>query len=221
MKQLKWAHLIAYALFTIPWLYLIFIYSSLPETIPTHFDSKGLPNDYGNKITLPVSIGVLTVVGLGVFYLLRNIKSLDPKRNAGVSSSVFNKMALAIVVFISFLSVMIISSTVHGSILFSRLILPLMGLFFAYMGNLMFSLKPNYFAGIRLPWTLENEENWRKTHQLGGKLWFGGGLLITLTSLLFNDKTAQIIFISIAVIITIIPAYYSFRLFKKQKKSSV
>ena len=47
-------------------------------------------------------------------------------------------------------------------------LLPLTGLLFMFIGNLMYSIKPNYFAGIRLPWTLSSDDNWRATHKVGG-----------------------------------------------------
>ena len=81
------------------------------------------------------------------------------------------------------------------------------------------NMKPNYFAGFRLPWTLENPENWRKTHQLAGRMWFAGGLLITVTCLFLPVKVAAIIFGVIAAVITIIPGVYSYKLFRKMKHS--
>jgi uncharacterized membrane protein len=81
----------------------------------------------------------------------------------------------------------------------------------------MHNIKPNYFAGIRLPWTLENEENWKKTHLLAGKLFFAGGLLIAILCLLTPVIISIILFITITIIVTIIPGVYSYRLYKKQK----
>lgn len=43
------------------------------------------------------------------------------------------------------------------------------GMLFIAIGNYMPKIKPNYFFGIRTPWTLENEEVWQKTHRVGGK----------------------------------------------------
>ena len=57
------------------------------------------------------------------------------------------------------------------------------GLLFAFMGNLMHNIKPNYFAGVRTPWTLEDPDTWRATHRLAGKLWFGGGIFVTIAVL--------------------------------------
>ena len=83
----------------------------------------------------------------------------------------------------------------------------------------MHSIKPNYFVGFRTPWTLENEDNWRKTHQLVGKLWVPGGILITLAALLLPAKAGFIVFICMISVITIIPGIYSYRYFKNHKQS--
>ena len=48
------------------------------------------------------------------------------------------------------------------------------------MGNYMPKLKVNHTVGIRLPWTLQSEDNWHKTHRLAGKLWVLGGLILLL-----------------------------------------
>jgi uncharacterized membrane protein len=74
--------------------------------------------------------------------------------------------------------------------------LPLMGLLFSVLGNYMHSIKPNYFVGFRTPWTLENEDNWRKTHQLMARIWVPGGLLITIGTLLLPFMAGFIFMIS-------------------------
>jgi uncharacterized membrane protein len=95
--------------------------------------------------------------------------------------------------------------------------LPFLGLLFAFLGNIFYSLKPNYFIGIRTPWSLEDEQNWRRTHQLAGKVWFAGGLLIILLSMLLPLQAAIIAFISITLIISIIPIVYSFQIYQRTK----
>ncbi|MDP9040747.1 MAG: SdpI family protein, partial [Bacteroidota bacterium] len=99
----------------------------------------------------------------------------------------------------------------------SRFILAGAGLLFAFIGNYMHNIKPNYFAGFRLPWTLENEENWKKTHALAGKLWFVGGIFISVICLLLPPKPSIAAFYTIMIVITLIPCVYSYRLYRKQK----
>lgn len=90
----------------------------------------------------------------------------------------------------------------------------IIGLFFSFLGNYFKTVKPNYFIGIKTPWTIENEEVWKKTHLLGGKMWFIGGILMTLTFVLPN-KIQVYTFLGITAIITIVPVIYSYLEFKK------
>lgn len=94
---------------------------------------------------------------------------------------------------------------------------PFLGLLFAFLGNYMYNIKPNYFVGIRVPWTLNSDYNWKKTHQLGGRIWFIGGILITIISLLIPAVYAHIVLTVVLAIMVIIPIGYSFILFKKEK----
>lgn len=92
-----------------------------------------------------------------------------------------------------------------------------LGLMFMIIGNFLPKCRPNHTIGIRLPWTLYNEENWNKTHKLGGKLWFIGGFLMILSAFL-PKKGSQILMAAVFVIIIALPALYSFLYSRKQKK---
>jgi len=97
--------------------------------------------------------------------------------------------------------------------------LSLSGLLFAIMGNYMSTIKPNYFAGIRLPWTLENADNWKKTHALAGRIWFGGGLLLAIICLFLPPAVAFVAFFISLTLMILIPCIYSYNLYKKQKNT--
>ena len=99
-----------------------------------------------------------------------------------------------------------------------KLLLPTISIFLSLMGNLMINIKPNYFVGIRVPWTLENEDNWRKTHRLGGKLWFAGGLVAAILTIALPYQYAILSFICIIGILVIIPVGYSYLYFKKHQQ---
>jgi uncharacterized membrane protein len=80
----------------------------------------------------------------------------------------------------------------------------------------MHSIKPNYFVGFRLPWTLSDDENWRRTHLLGGKIWFWSGVAFAIVSLLLPVTMIFPVFIVLLVIITLVPVVYSFLIFKNK-----
>jgi uncharacterized membrane protein len=212
MKKIIWLIII------VPAIYLALAWNRLPEKIAMHFDLKGNINGYGSKNDLLLIILLLTVLNAGIYLLLTNIFRIDPKKYAVENKSRFQRMAFAISVFLSAVLCLVIYSGANQNIKFSpRLVLAGVGLLFAFIGNYMHNIKPNYFAGIRLPWTLENEENWKKTHLLAGKLFFAGGLLIAVICPLIPVIASIAVFFTITIIITVIPCVYSYRLYKKQK----
>jgi len=208
-------NLLAVSIMLLPAAYLAAIWNSLPQQVPMHFNLKMEPDRYGDKSELWLATGVMILVSIGVYFLLRNIQKLDPKRRNAEQASVFHKLAFGIAFFVTALNFLIITS-VKGIHSVQQYWVHLIGLLFAFLGNYMVNIKPNYFAGFRLPWTLADDNNWRKTHQLGGKLWFGGGILIAVVCLFLPVNVAFIFFISIVVIITVIPVVYSYRIFKSQ-----
>ena len=163
---------------------------------------------------------ILIGVNILVYFLLTNIYRIDPKKYAADNKDRLRRIAFAVVIFMSALLSLIIYSSTQGNIkLDAGIIFSGTGLLFAVIGNYLPNLKPNYFAGLRLPWTLENADNWRKTHALAGKLWFAGGLFLAAICLFLPTVIAIITFFVVMTVITIIPCVYSYRLYKAQKQN--
>ena len=197
-----------------PFAYLAIVWPSLPQVVPMHFDTEMKPDRMGDKSELIVVGIIMFVVSMFVFFLLKNIHRFDPKRKNAEPSLIFEKLAFGTVVFISALTILIFSSAKGGS-LFPHLLFPLLGLMFAFIGHNMNGIQPNYFAGIRLPWTLSDDENWHKTHQLGSKVWLIGGLLIAAVSFFLPPQVAFVFFLITIAVMVIIPVVYSYLFFKK------
>jgi immunity protein, SdpI family len=215
---LRWTFVCVIAL--IPWVYLLSIWSSLPERIPVHFRIDGTPDKYGQRNEIFFIPATCTLVSILVYLLLTNIYKIDPKRLAQKQPEIFLKIAMVVVVFISCMSIIILNWTATQHTMGMNLVLAMMGLLFAYMGNVMHSIKPNYFAGFRLPWTLESEENWRATHLLGSKIWFAGGILIAILALFIKPLVMFFIMMGIVLVMVIIPTVYSYRMFARSKHNN-
>ena len=207
--------LFALILIAIPFGYAAYIYPSLPETIPTHFNYKGEADGYGGKDSIFLGPGILGAVSLFTFFLLSNIRNFDPKRVKEEDDGMFKKFALLMVAFLSLLGLNIVIAATKPDVNVTKLILPSIGLFFAVMGWLMPKIHQNYFAGFKLPWTLENVDNWNATHQVAGKVWFYGGLFQVIATSTLSSKLAFICFIATTVLMVIIPTVFSYRMFKR------
>jgi uncharacterized membrane protein len=211
----KYMKFLAWPIALLPLLYLAITWSSLPATMALHFDLAGKPDRYGDKSELLWMTVLLSGLSIAMFYILSNIYRIDPKKYAAENKDRLVKMAFIITIFMSAISVFIIYSASKGGFEpGAKYIYAGVGLLFCFLGNYMHTIRPNYFAGFRLPWTLNNEENWRKTHLLAGKVWFAGGIVLAVLCLLLPDHIARIAFITILMILVVIPGVYSYRLFK-------
>ena len=82
------------------------------------------------------------------------------------------------------------------------------------------TFKPNYFVGIRTPWTLENETNWRKTHRLGGKVFMIAGVIITLFSLLLDSEKAFMVMMAVTILTSFTLIGFSYLEYRKMEGES-
>ena len=211
LKKIVWLFIIA------PAIYLAIIWNKLPEKVATHFNLQGNPDRYGSKNGLIIGVAVLMILASAIYLLMPLVYKIDRKTRAVENKTRLLRMAFAISIFIYFVSCILINSSVHGIHFNIRLIFGGIGLMWCIVGNYMHNIKPNHFAGFRTSWTLNNEENWRKTHLLGGKIWFAGGLLVTIVCFFASTNIVMITFVSVSFIIIVIPFVYSYRLYKKQK----
>lgn len=187
----------------------IILWDKLPDALPTHFGINNEPNDYSSK--------AFTVFGLPLLMLAMHIvcilaTQLDPK-NKNYSDKVFN-MVLYIIPAVSLLICAMIYPYALGKEMHVGLIAILfMGLLFTVTGNYLPKCKQSYTMGIKLPWTLEDSENWTKTHALAGKIWVGGGLLVIATAFL----ESLVVFFGILTVMVLVPTVYSYLLYKNKK----
>ncbi len=90
-----------------------------------------------------------------------------------------------------------------------RILMTCLLVFFVIMGNYLGNLRPNYFVGIRTPWTLENPETWRATHRLGGRLMFFGALILLVAQFFLGERIFGLLFIGSILALAVWGIFYS------------
>lgn len=188
----------------------IFLWSKLPETIPTHFGLDGTPDGWSSKAFAVFGIPFL-MLGLHLLCLFGTAQ--DPKYD-NISEKIY-----ALVVWICPVVSLLVMISCYGSALgwemnITRYIMMGMGIIVMVMGNYLPKCRQNYTMGYKLPWTLDDEENWNKTHRLAGFLMVAGGILIIINAFL---QWVWLFFVIIMAEI-LVPTVYSFLYYKKNKK---
>jgi len=204
--------LVLWTMIVLPYVYLATIWNELPEKVPTHFNIEGQANGWSSKTALLFIPGELSI---GIYLLMLIIPALDPKRKIQQMGDKFYTFRFMITLFISLLVTYLLYLGKVGSLKDPNILIALIGALLAMSGNYFQTIRPNYFIGIRTPWTLENEQVWKRTHLLGGRIWMIGGVLIIIFSFIITNNHALIItfstFLSIMVIIPVVFSYTEFR----------
>ena len=146
------------AIVLIPFVYLIYIWNRLPEKVPMHWNGAGEIDRYGNKKELLIMLFMLVGITYFVFLI---IPTIDPKQKLQNMGNKLNNLRMILTLFMSGLAVFILYSVQQNSSN-PGFVFAIIGLLIAFLGNYFKTIKPNYFIGIKTPWTLENEEVWKK-----------------------------------------------------------
>lgn len=185
----------------------IYLWNTLPEQIPSHWNVNGEIDGWSSK---PFFVFGLPGIMLAAQWLCVLGTAADPKK-ANHSDKVMHLVLWIIPVLSIVLSAMTYM-TVLGHTVRVEMIMPLIiGLVFTIIGNYLPKCKQSYTVGIKLPWTLSSEENWNRTHRFAGRLWLVCGLGIMLTAFIGGFW----VFLPIVLVMVLVPTLYSYILYRK------
>src|SRR4051812_22411410 len=110
MKNGKLPLLVVLLMFFIPLIYLGTVYKSLPESVAIHYGIDGKPNGFGTKTEFLGAVLLTALIAAGTYLLITNLGKIDPKKSAKYSANSLNKVAVAVLIFVTGLNIFIIYS---------------------------------------------------------------------------------------------------------------
>lgn len=190
----------------------VILWDKLPEQIATHFNAQGVADGFSSK--------AFAVFGLPVFLLaIHWVCSLGT--SADPQSKNHSDKMLTLVLWICPVISLLCNSLVYAYAMeipvdVSLIMSLFLGAVFITVGNYLPKCKQNYTIGIKVSWTLNDEENWNYTHRISGRIWVAGGVIIMLTSI-FRIMWIPVI---IMILLAIIPFVISYLFYRKKNKKS-
>ncbi len=196
----------------------IWAYPRLPPTVATHWDLRGAPDGFSSRLLAVSIVPVVLLVMTGLYNVL---PKLDPRgENYAKFLSTYWLIANAVIVFVLVAHAMIIASGLGYSVRIDRLMPLGFGLLFIFLGNYITRVEPNWFVGIRTPWTLSSDTVWRKTHRTGGWLMVLGGFVLAVGAFILPHGAFLPLFVTTIVIVALIPIVQSYVLWKRERGRS-
>jgi uncharacterized membrane protein len=138
----------------------------LPETVPVHWGIDGSPDRYGSRVEGLLIFPVLTAV---VYGLMLVFPRFDPGRaNYAQFAGAYALLRGLLVAFLAAMEAVVVASQLGADVSVGDAMPFLTGALFVGLGGLMGKVRPNWFVGIRTPWTLTSKRAWTRTHRAGG-----------------------------------------------------
>ena len=208
MKNSKWELLLTSLVCLLPLPVGAALYPRLPEIMVTHWDFSGNANGWSSRAATVFGLPlVILALHLVCFYA----ESRETKKN---TNPVLRTVLLWFCPAVSLLGGAVTLGTGVGYEMHISTVVPVfVGLLFLILGNYLPKIRQNRTMGIKLPWTLQSEENWNRTHRLAGFLWVAGGLLLILLTLLGLGNVW--VYAAVTAAMVLIPGFYSWELHRK------
>ena len=207
IKENKKKLIITSIIILVPIIIGLILWNKLPDKLPTHWNAAGEVDGWSSKAFLVFGMPLIL---LAVQWLCMLGTAADPKKQAHSEKVIY--LILWIIPILSVALNVISYLAALGKPVRVEIVMPvIIGLVFTIVGNYLPKCKQNYTIGIKIPYTLNSEENWNKTHRFAGWLWTVCGIVIMLTGFF---SSFWILFGAMFVMV-IAPVIYSYILYRK------
>jgi uncharacterized membrane protein len=192
----------------------VWAYPRLPPTVATHWNLNGAPDGFSNRLW---ALALAPIVLIAMTVVFNVLPKVDPRReNYAKFLTAYWLIANAVILFLLVAHAMVIAAGLGFSVKIDRLMPLGIGLLFVFLGNYLTRVEPNWFIGIRTPWTLSSDTVWRRTHRTGGVLMVVGGLILAISAFL-PRPAFLVLFVATIVIVAVIPIVQSYILWKREQ----
>ena len=212
IKNMTFSDWVYWGMALVPFAISLVFYSRLPEQVPTHWNGAGEVNGYSSRLMACFGIpGFMLLMAVVVNFAFL----ADPKRANIARSRELKQITRWFIVILAVLVQCITMLSGVGVELNVGLLTSVpISILFIVIGNYMPKCKQNYTMGIKLPWTLADEDNWNRTHRLAGYVWTAGGILM----LIMGFFHLAYLFFLVFMAMVLIPSVYSYLIYRKKLK---
>ncbi len=160
----------------------LLVWPVAPAQIPVHWNAAGEVDRFGGRFE---GLLGLPILALAVYLGMRYLPRIDPGRaNYARFQVPYAVLRAGILVVMASVYAMVLLFVLKRPVDVSVLIPLLVGTLCVVCGMLLGKIRPNWFVGIRTPWTLSSKTSWIRTHRLGGWLFIALGTLLAVTGVL-------------------------------------
>jgi uncharacterized membrane protein len=150
----------------------------VPERFPLHYDLYGKVDHWGTRPEAAIPLLILPAVSVVMYLFLLVLPLIDPGRaNYNRFGVVYWVIRFVVLANFAVLHAVVLVSTLGHVVDVARIMLLSAGVMLLVMGSVMGKVRPNWFVGVRTPWTLSSKLSWTHSQRAGGWMFIVVGLL--------------------------------------------
>jgi uncharacterized membrane protein len=189
-------------------------YPELPAQVPTHWNIEGKVDGTGPR-------WVVWLLGPGLmlfmFLLAYLLPRISPKRfEIAPFKPTFEYFIVVLVAVTGYFYAVTLASMVGTGLPMQRAIPAGVFVLLILLGNPMGKVQPNFYVGIRTPWSLASPRVWRATHRFAGQAMVTSGLL-GLVAIALGASSAVLMTVGVAW--AFVAVVYSLLQYKRLQRS--
>ena len=212
MKMSKLAFWLSVLFIVVSFVLAFYYYPSMPDQMASHWNAKGEVDGNMSKFWGLFLMPILSIFMFGLFLLL---PSIDPlKKNFVKFRAYYDWFVVVLLGFLLYIYLLTLLWNLGYVFNMSVMMVAAMGVLFFYIGYLLKNAERNWFVGIRTPWTLSSDKVWKKTHQLGGKMFKVSGI-IAFCGLFFQEIAIWLVLVPV-LFTALFLFVYSYFVYKKK-----
>lgn len=186
-------------------------WARLPERMPMHWNIAGEVDRYGSRAEGAL---LLPLVMVATWAMMRVLPRIDPRRASYAKMAGTYDLVITIVLAsLLVLHVTILAVALGYPVDVSTVAPLVVGAVFMVIGNVLPRARPNWWFGIRTPWTLSNDRVWARTHRVGGYAMLAAGLGMVMVAFVPGSgaKLALLVLTGLCALVPVVYSYFAWR----------
>jgi uncharacterized membrane protein len=145
------------------------VWPMVPERFPMHYNLHGHVDRYGTRADAPIPLLLAPVISAVLYVLMLLTPLVDPGRaNYDRFGAAYWVVRFVVLANLAVLHAVVLLSTLGHRVDIGRIMLCSLAVVLFALGTVMGKIRPNWFVGVRTPWTLSSKLSWTHTHRASG-----------------------------------------------------
>jgi uncharacterized membrane protein len=186
-------------------------YPEMPAEMATHWNAAG---EIDGRTPKALALALFPALSAGMLALFALLPRIDPLgENVAAFREQYDTFVVLLIAFLTYVHGLVLAANAGYVFGMVQALAPAIGALYYYVGVLSAHAERNWFVGIRTPWTISDDEVWKRTHQRAAPLFKFAGVTAALGALV--PAYAELLLATPVFAVALYSTVYSYVAYRK------